>query len=156
MANEYRLKFTLSDGNTIDAGKIVVPEGAKGDKGDKGDPYTLTSTDKAAIVQDVLAALPYYDGSVTISGGVELISFTIDGDHYEAEDGMTWEQWVATDYNTDGYEDFAVSAGVTIGLFDSPMSSRAVAYNNIVVSITDVIVAEREYQLKTVTTGGGA
>ena len=155
MANKYKLKFTLSDGNTIDAGEIIVPEGAKGDKGDKGDPYVLTSTDKAAIVQDVLAALPYYEGEVIISGGVELISFTIAGTSYQAEAGMTWAEWEVSDYNTGGYEGLVVSAGTTIGLYDSPMSSRAVAYNNIVVYITDVIVAEREYQLKTVTIGGG-
>ncbi len=102
MANKYKLKFSLSNGETIDAGEIVVPEGAKGDKGDKGDPYTLTSTDKAAIVQDVLAALPYYDGSVTISGGVELISFTIAGATYQAEAGMTWAEWVVSEYNENG------------------------------------------------------
>ena len=68
MANKYRLKFSLSNGEIIDAGEIIVPEGAKGDK---GDPYTLTSADKSAIVADVLAALPYYDGSVDISGGAD-------------------------------------------------------------------------------------
>ena len=39
-------------------------KGAKGDKGDKGDPYTLTSTDKATIVNAVIAALPVYNGEV--------------------------------------------------------------------------------------------
>lgn len=39
------------------------------------------------------------------SGGEtgSLISFTIDGTAYQAEDGMTWEQWVESSYNTDGY-----------------------------------------------------
>jgi hypothetical protein len=81
------------------------PAGAAGAPGYtpvKGVDY-FTATDKAAIVQDVLAALPYYDGDVTISGGVELISFTIDGDHYEAEDGMTWLGWVGSSYNTEGF-----------------------------------------------------
>lgn len=32
--------------------------GIQGEKGDKGDPYTLTDTDKASIVNAVLAALP--------------------------------------------------------------------------------------------------
>ena len=36
----------------------------KGEKGDKGDPYTLTSTDKSAIVNAVIAALPRYNGEV--------------------------------------------------------------------------------------------
>lgn len=34
---------------------------------------------------------------------VELISFTIDSTEYQAEEGMTWAQWLNSDYNTDGY-----------------------------------------------------
>lgn len=34
---------------------------------------------------------------------VTLISFTIDGDTYQAEDGMTFGEWVYSDYNTSGY-----------------------------------------------------
>ena len=46
----------------------------KGDKGDKGDTgatgatgpaYTLTAADKTAITNQVLAAMPYYNGAVT-------------------------------------------------------------------------------------------
>ena len=35
------------------------------------------------------------------SGG--LINFTIDGTSYQAEEGMTWEEWVNSSYNTDGF-----------------------------------------------------
>lgn len=41
-----------------------------------------------------------YDGTVTVSGAVSLISFTIDGTSYQAEEGMTWGEWVESDYNT--------------------------------------------------------
>lgn len=34
---------------------------------------------------------------------VTLINFTINGDAYQAEDGMTWQQWVASSHNTGGY-----------------------------------------------------
>lgn len=34
----------------------------------------------------------------------ELISFTIDGVTYQAEDGMDWYDWVASDYNVDNYD----------------------------------------------------
>lgn len=34
---------------------------------------------------------------------VNLISFTIDGTTYQAEEGMTWEEWVESEYNTGGY-----------------------------------------------------
>jgi hypothetical protein len=32
-----------------------------------------------------------------------LISFTINGTSYQAEEGMTWAEWVASSYNTGGY-----------------------------------------------------
>lgn len=32
-----------------------------------------------------------------------LISFSIDGVNYFAEEGMTWEEWVNSEYNTDNY-----------------------------------------------------
>lgn len=35
-------------------------------------------------------------------GATSLITFTIDGTSYQAEQGMTWAQWVASDYNTGG------------------------------------------------------
>ena len=38
------------------------------------------------------------DGTIAII--VNLISFTIDGTSYEAEGGMTWNEWVESDYNT--------------------------------------------------------
>ena len=31
------------------------------------------------------------------------ISFIIGSTSYQAEDGMTWEEWVSSDYNTGGY-----------------------------------------------------
>ena len=34
--------------------------------------------------------------------GIKLITFTIDGVTYQAEPGMTWEEWVNSKYNTIG------------------------------------------------------
>ena len=34
--------------------------------------------------------------------GVYLISFTIDGIKYRAEEGMTWKEWIDSEYNTSG------------------------------------------------------
>ena len=36
-------------------------------------------------------------------GGTGLISFTIDGTSYQADQGMTWGAWVTSSYNTDNY-----------------------------------------------------
>lgn len=49
-------------------------------------------------------------GDVLISGSSEkpapalIISFTINGVSYDAEEGMTFEQWIASEYNTGGFE----------------------------------------------------
>jgi hypothetical protein len=32
-----------------------------------------------------------------------LISFIVNGSTYQAEDGMSWEEWVSSDYNVDGF-----------------------------------------------------
>lgn len=37
-----------------------------------------------------------------VEGGAVLINFTIDGTAYQAEQGMTWQQWVNSSYNTYG------------------------------------------------------
>ena len=36
-------------------------------------------------------------------GSVTLITFNISSKSYQAEEGMTWQQWVDSSYNTDGY-----------------------------------------------------
>lgn len=33
-----------------------------------------------------------------------MINFTIDGTPYQAEEGMTWEEWINSNYNTGGFE----------------------------------------------------
>lgn len=42
--------------------------------------------------------------------GNKLITFTIDGTTYQAIDGMTWEQWINSKYNTIGLT-YAISPG---------------------------------------------
>ncbi len=37
-----------------------------------------------------------------VEGGATLINFTIDGTAYQAEEGMTWQEWVNSSYNTYG------------------------------------------------------
>ena len=40
---------------------------------------------------------------ITPTEPVNLISFTIAGTSYQAEEGMTWGEWVASSYNTGGF-----------------------------------------------------
>jgi hypothetical protein len=36
-------------------------------------------------------------------GGNDTITFTIEGTEYQAEEGMTWEEWCESKYNTGGF-----------------------------------------------------
>ena len=69
-----------------------------------------------------------------------IISFTIDGTSYQAEEGMTWAEWVASSYNTGGFE---IISGRVIN------SSGYIAYEdqsvNIAVSKNTIIIANRSY-----------
>lgn len=40
---------------------------------------------------------------VAYDGGANIITFTIEGTEYQAEEGMTWAEWVESEYNTDNY-----------------------------------------------------
>ena len=62
-------------------------------------------SDGEHTVQIVAKGSGYRDSakstSVTVTkGGATLISFTIAGTSYQAEEGMTWAQWVNSSYNT--------------------------------------------------------
>ena len=46
--------------------------------------------------------LTWLQANGTKQGGVTLINFTIDGTTYQAEEGMTWQEWVNSSYNTYG------------------------------------------------------
>lgn len=71
--------------------------------GGGGSLTTLTATANGAYTptgydgySSVTVAIPTYDGSI-------VISFSIAGVSYQGEEGMTWGEWVASDYNTGNF-----------------------------------------------------
>ena len=54
-------------------------------------------------VKNGQSLLEFLQANANKQGGATLISFTIDGTSYQAEDGMTWAQWVNSSYNTGGF-----------------------------------------------------
>lgn len=56
-----------------------------------------------ADVTDGEALLTWLKANAVKQGTTSLITFTIDGTSYQAESGMTWLEWVASDYNTNGF-----------------------------------------------------
>lgn len=78
----------------------------------------------------------------------ELITFTIDGTQYNAEEGMTWGEWCNSSYNTYGYViDYNgyIAAGV---------GHDYVAFSGSLVKSTDVIINNKNYTHHDVGTGG--
>ena len=74
--------------------------------------------------------------------GKPIISFTINGTSFQAEEGMTWNQWCSSDYNTGGYY---------AGVGDS--NSVGTSIDTVIYSVTvdDVITPDFAY---TIVSGG--
>ena len=77
------------------------------------------------VVLDLALTLEYVQsdgtGGDVDDGGkipVELITFTIDGEEYSAEEGMTWGEWVNSNYNTSGYGVHEVGGNFVIAIKD--------------------------------------
>ena len=62
---------------------------------------SLTFTADTVPTEDLTVYVVIQD---VIPPKVTLISFTIAGTSYQAEDGMTWGEWVESEYNTNGYQ----------------------------------------------------
>lgn len=76
--NVYNLKFTLSNGDVIDAGQITAPQGPKGDKGDSAEiPYSSST--------------PFMDGV----GSVGSANTVARGDHRHPSDTSRQEKLVS-------------------------------------------------------------
>ena len=85
-----------------------------------------------------------------------LITFTINGTEYQAEDGMTWGEWVESDYNTDGYE---AHPNLGTGTEDSKVPAKnqyCITYNSSYVSFGDLIIANASYGTEYQTGAGGS
>lgn len=79
----------------------------------KGTSEAVAVTDFASEVEAIETA-EEWDGTFTVTGepttdggsggtGSNTFKFQIDGKEYTAEGGMSWEQWVNSEYNTYGY-----------------------------------------------------
>lgn len=86
-------------------------------------------------------SLKICDSDIVVEVVDNLITFTVDGTSYNAEEGQTWMQWVLTDYNTDHFyleED-------TNTLFTA--DDKEILYNGNGISGTYVIIANGVYTI---------
>lgn len=64
----------------------------------------LTSGEVGGVYKYTGTTGTYENGALyVLEEEASLISFTIDGTSYQAEEGMTWGEWVESEYNTDGF-----------------------------------------------------
>lgn len=102
--------------------------------------FTLKITGGADVTNTYLATWLGSDGQDTTKA---IISFTIDGTSYNAKHHMTWEEWVASDYNTDNYAWY--QEGSSYYLSKNGDTTVAVAYDGDYVEPADTIVSRRAY-----------
>jgi hypothetical protein len=109
---------------------------------------TLLIYSKLSEVTNGDALLTWLKANATKQSSKPLITFTINGTSYQAEDGMTWAEWCESEYNTDGYK-IADDGNV------DPPAASWVSYEGTTVAGTDVIIANAIYKLNG-TAGGGS
>ena len=122
---------------------------------DPADSATGTATITFDIDESAIKYAGTYTGSATFTIAVKdvpMISFTIDEPQlgnktFQAVEGMTWAEWVASSYNTDGYTvvPYPYGEGYVIA---GPNGSFIVLVGAFVFqSSEDVIVANQAYEV---------
>ena len=94
---ELTYTVTANGENVAAGGEILAVNPANGKSGTANITFDI---DEAAIQY-----AGTYTGTATFTIAVKdvpMISFTIDGTAYQAEEGMTWAEWVVSPYNNDG------------------------------------------------------
>lgn len=97
---------------------VPTPEGYIKPTGTK--EITTNGTHDVAAFASVTVAVPgevveEWDGSYTVSP-IMLINFKIGTTSYQAEKGMTWQQWCESDYNTGGFYISGTQVKTSIGM----------------------------------------
>ena len=114
-----------------EGGVLYIPSGATG-----YDAWMQTSS----------YHLGYYNWKMIEITETETFSFTIGSSTYQAEEGMTWEQWVNSSYNTGGFylEDYDEEHQSYVLIKNN---SGIVAVQGSAESADDIISSSRNYQL---------
>ena len=92
------------------------------------------------VIKETLNGVTIYEKG---SPSPSLISFTIDIKSYQAEDGMTWAEWVNSVYNTDG---FVNDGSVIVFNYVGAVTTSSSGYNY--VSPSSTITANFAYYLR--------
>lgn len=89
---------------------------------------------------------------------VELLEFTIDGTEYQAEEGMTWSEWVGSEYNVINASIYLQSNNVALITVGVQQGLPVILYdsNGGSVFATQKIITNNNYTAQTIGGGGGS
>ena len=96
--------------NDIDGGTKTLDVTFEGINQAGNDTVAQTVIKNISVGNISNALFGTWSGVITYNVSMEnnvaptLISFTVAGKSYQAEEGMTWAEWVDSDYNVDGYK----------------------------------------------------
>ena len=96
------------------------------------------------------------------SENANLISFTIEGTTYQAVDGMTWDEWVYSEYNTGGfylygesYEGSIIINGEEGMDQDGVLRYKRVQLDTMDINVAETIIQNCNYDFSAYVHGGG-
>ena len=98
----FRMFYDCSKLNYIKALFLTTPGSEYTSNWVGGISSTGTFVKNVAATWDVTGVNGVPSGW-TVETYPKLITFTIDNIEYQAEEGMTWGEWVNSEYNTEGY-----------------------------------------------------
>lgn len=130
--------FSVLEGNSYSA-NIVPNEGFE--LSDLNISVFMGGDDiTASTYLDGVISIPVVTNNIIISNEItispnSLISFTVNGVPYSAEHGMTWEEFLSSEYNIDGF----VTDGTVVGNGDAHPITQNIDEVPTEVNISDVI-----------------
>ena len=107
-SSKQTLKVTAPSSVTLSYGDQTMDVGITFDSIEQAGNDTAASSATATVaVADASVLFGTWTGHLTytveIVSNVNLITFIVAGNEYQAEEGMTWKQFVDSEYNTDAF-----------------------------------------------------
>lgn len=96
--------------------RVKIAEGLDAQNIDAyGEKFRVYEVEPSTLVVKEYKNGAWVDMELNLDVPEGLITFTIDGTEYQAEEGMTWEQWIASEYNTNGYTTTSGNLIISLG-----------------------------------------
>jgi hypothetical protein len=139
---------TINGESIIGSGDVVIGGGnvQAVDTGDVLDDVTINYATTAyvdGLIGDINSVL---ESIINGGGSVSLITFTVEGVKYQAEEGMTWGEFIDSAYNTSGYFTYSNNKVYYTGHYIHDNRDGSEVYS------TDLIEENGSY----ITQGGGS